>query len=257
VIEHKPTFCRICEPLCGMIATVEDGRLVALWPDKEHPLSSGFACQKGIAFAEVVNDPDRVTSPLRRTADGFEPVSWDEAMTDIASRLTDIHRRHGSGAFGWYMGNPAAFSYSHLFGVMAFVKGIGRHSHYFTSSTQDTSNRLLASQFLYGAPLAVPIPDLMLTDLLIIMGSNPFVSHGSFLTAPRIKDRMHDIVKRGGRVVVVDPRKTETAAASFPTGTPTSCCHSCRCSSPRTSSTARGRNPMRAGWIGFKSNARR
>jgi anaerobic selenocysteine-containing dehydrogenase len=116
VIENKPTFCRICEPLCGMVATVEDGRLVALRPDKDHPLSSGFACQKGIAFTEVVNDPDRVTTPLRRGPNGFEPVSWDEAMTDIAARLSDILRRHGSGAIGWYMGNPAAFSYSHLFG---------------------------------------------------------------------------------------------------------------------------------------------
>jgi anaerobic selenocysteine-containing dehydrogenase len=212
VIEHKATFCRICEPLCGMIATVEDGRLVALRPDKDHPLSSGFACQKGIAFTEVVNDPDRVTTPLRRGANGFEPVSWDEAMTDIAARLSAILRRHGSGAVGWYMGNPAAFSYSHLFGVMAFIKGVGRHSHYFTASSQDTSNRLAASQFLYGSPMAVPIPDLLRTDLLVMMGANPVVSHGSFLTAPRIKDRMHDIVKRGGRVVVVDPRKTETAA---------------------------------------------
>src|SRR6202051_4102253 len=108
--EQKPTFCRICEPLCGMIATVDDGRLVSLRPDKNHPLSAGFACQKGIAFTEVVNDPDRVTTPLRRpppkglrasgsSADGgFEPVSWDEAMADIAGRLADIHRRHGSGA---------------------------------------------------------------------------------------------------------------------------------------------------------------
>ena len=86
--EHKATFCRICEPLCGMIATVEDGRLVALRPDKDHPLSSGFACQKGIAFTEVVNDPDRVTVPLRRGPNGFEQVTWDEAMTDIAARLT-------------------------------------------------------------------------------------------------------------------------------------------------------------------------
>jgi anaerobic selenocysteine-containing dehydrogenase len=101
VIEYKPTFCRICEPLCGMIATVEDGRLVALRPDKEHPLSAGFACQKGIAFAEVHNDPDRVARPLRRGPNGFGPVGWDEAMTDIAARLTDIHRRHGSGAVGW------------------------------------------------------------------------------------------------------------------------------------------------------------
>jgi anaerobic selenocysteine-containing dehydrogenase len=212
MVEYKPTFCRICEPLCGMIATVEDGRLTALRPDADHPLSAGFACQKGIAFTEVVNDPDRVTTPLRRRDGGFEPVSWDEALADIAARCADIHRRHGSGAFAWYMGNPAAFSYSHLFGVMAFIKGIGRHSHYFTSSTQDTSSRLLASQFLYGAPMSVPIPDLMRTDLLVMMGANPVVSHGSFLTAPRIKDRMHDVVGRGGRVVVVDPRRSETAA---------------------------------------------
>lgn len=195
-----------------MVATVEDGRLVSLRPDKDHPLSAGFACQKGIAFAEVVNDPDRVTTPLRKGPDGFEPVSWDEALDDIAGRLSDIHRRHGSGAVGWYMGNPAAFSYSHVMGAMTFIKGIGRHSHFFTSSSQDTSSRLLASQFLYGTPMSVPIPDLMRTDLLVLMGANPVVSHGSFLTAPRIKDRMHDVVKRGGRVVVVDPRRSETAA---------------------------------------------
>ncbi|MBU9764310.1 molybdopterin-dependent oxidoreductase [Mycobacterium sp. TNTM28] len=210
--ENKVTFCRICEPLCGMIATVEDGRLTALRPDKEHPLSAGFACQKGIAFAEVVNDPDRVTTPLRRTGAGFEPVTWDEALDDIAARLTAIYRRHGAGALGWYMGNPAAFSYSHLFAAMTFAKGIGGASHFFSSSTQDTSSRLLANQFLYGAPFPVPIPDLLRTDLLVMLGANPVVSHGSFLTAPRIKDRMHDIVKRGGRVVVVDPRRSETAA---------------------------------------------
>ncbi|KWX20419.1 formate dehydrogenase [Mycolicibacterium wolinskyi] len=195
-----------------MIATVEDGRLTALRPDKDHPLSAGFACQKGIAFAEVVNDPDRVTTPLRRTDSGFVPVGWDEALDDIAARLTRIHRRHGSGAVAWYMGNPAAFSYSHLFAAIAFAKGIGPDSHFFSSSTQDTSSRLLANQFLYGAPFPVPIPDLMRTDLLVMLGANPVVSHGSFLTAPRIKDRMHDIVKRGGRVVVVDPRRSETAA---------------------------------------------
>lgn len=211
-VEQKPTFCRICEPLCGMIATVEDGRLTALRPDKDHPLSAGFACQKGIAFTEVVNDPDRVTAPLKRTGHGFETVSWDEALDDIAARLTEIHRRQGSGAIAWYMGNPAAFSYSHLFAAMAFAKGIGGDSHFFSSSTQDTSSRLLANQFLYGAPFPVPIPDLMRTDLLVMIGANPVVSHGSFLTAPRIKDRMHDIVKRGGRVVVVDPRRSETAA---------------------------------------------
>jgi anaerobic selenocysteine-containing dehydrogenase len=213
VIEHKPTFCRICEPLCGMIATVEDGRLVALRPDKEHPLSSGFACQKGIAFTEVQNDPDRVTRPLRRGPNGFEPVSWDEAMSDIADRLSAVLKRHGSGAVGWYMGNPGAFSYAHTFAALMFIKGLGRHGHYFTASSQDTNSRLIASQLLYGVPTSVPIPDLTRTDLLVLIGANPVVSHGSFLTAPRIKDRLHDVVKRGGRVVVVDPRRTETAVA--------------------------------------------
>lgn len=211
--EHKTTFCRICEPLCGMIATVEDGRLTSLRPDKDHPLSSGFACQKGIAFAEVVNDPDRVTAPLRRGPDGFTEVSWDEALTDIAARLKGIVRRDGSGAVGWYMGNPGAFGYAHTFAALMFIKGLGRHGHYFTASSQDTNSRLIASQLLYGVPTSVPIPDMTRTDLLVMMGANPVVSHGSFLTVPRIKDRMHDIVKRGGRVVVVDPRRTETAAA--------------------------------------------
>jgi anaerobic selenocysteine-containing dehydrogenase len=211
-IEHKVTFCRICEPLCGMIATVDDGKLVALRPDKEHPLSAGFACQKGIAFTEVVNDPDRVTTPLRRTAAAFEPVSWDEALSDIADRLTGVVRTHGTGAVGWYMGNPGAFSYAHVLSIMAFIKGIGRGTHFYTASSQDTNCRLMASQLLYGTPISVPIPDLARTDLLVLMGANPVVSHGSFLTAPRIKDRMQEIVKRGGRVVVIDPRKTETAA---------------------------------------------
>lgn len=212
-VEHKVTFCRICEPLCGMVATVEDGKLVALRPDKDHPLSAGFACQKGIAFTEVVNDPDRVTAPLRRTAAGFEEVSWDEALGDIAARLSGILGERGPGAVGWYMGNPGAFSYAHVLSALTFIKGLGRGTHFYTASSQDTTARLMASQLLYGTPTSVPIPDLNRTDLLVVIGANPVVSHGSFLTAPRIKDRMSDIVKRGGRVVVIDPRRTETAAA--------------------------------------------
>ncbi len=211
--ESRTTFCRICESLCGMVADVEDGTLVRLRPDKEHPMSTGFACQKGIAFTEVVNDPDRVTAPLRRQPDGtFAEVSWDAALGDIAKRLSDIHRRNGSGAVGWYFGNPGAFSYSHLMAVVFFVNGLGLGTHLYTASSQDTHSRLMASQLLYGIPSSVPIPDLTRTDLLVVMGANPLVSHGSVLTAPRIRERMRAVVKRGGRVVVIDPRKTETAA---------------------------------------------
>lgn len=213
VVEQKTTYCRICEPLCGMIATVDDGRLVSLRPDKDHPLSSGFACQKGIAFAEVHNDPDRVTVPLRRRPDGtFEEVSWDAAMTDIAARVSAIHKYHGSSGIGWYFGNPGAFSYSHILWLNVLILGLGLRTHLFTAGSQDVNNRFVASQLLYGSPLALPVPDLPRTDFLVVIGANPVVSHGSVVTVPRIRDRMHDVVRRGGRVLVIDPRKTETAS---------------------------------------------
>ncbi|MBJ7331150.1 MAG: molybdopterin-dependent oxidoreductase [Solirubrobacteraceae bacterium] len=213
MVEEKPTFCRICEPLCGMIATVEDGQLTQLRPDKDHPLSKGFACPKGIAFAEVHNDPDRVRHPLKKTADGrFEQVSWDDAMSDIIGRLRKVHDDYGAHGVGWYFGNPGAFSYSHSLTVPVFMRSLGS-PHLFTAGSQDVNNRFVASELLYGNPTTSPVPDLTRTQFAVIMGANPLVSHGSVLTAPRIKEELHGIVERGGRVLVIDPRRTETAKA--------------------------------------------
>jgi anaerobic selenocysteine-containing dehydrogenase len=209
--EERVTYCRICEPLCGMVATVTDGELTKLRPDKQHPLSRGFACPKGIAMSEIQNDPDRVTHPLRRTADGgFERVSWEQALDDIGSRLGAIKERHGGGSIGWYMGNPGAFSYSHPLWVKGFLDGLGSR-HYYTASSQDVANRFAASSLLYGSPFLLPIPDLERCELLFVVGANPMVSHGSVMSAPRIKEQLHAITDRGGRVVVVDPRRSETA----------------------------------------------
>lgn len=211
--EERVTYCRICEPLCGLVATVQDGELVKLRPDRQHPVSRGFACPKGIAMTAVQNDADRVTHPLRRAADGtFERVSWEEALDDIAQRLRNILRRDGGDGVAWYFGNPSAFSYSHPIWVKGFMDAIGSR-HVYSAGSQDVNNRFVASQLLYGSPLVVPIPDLARTDLLLIVGANPLVSHGSVLTAPRIKDELHGLVGRGGRVVVVDPRRSETASA--------------------------------------------
>ena len=164
-------------------------------------------------MAAVQNDPDRVTHPLRRRPTGrFERVSWDDALDDIGSRLRRILDRHDPRAVGWYLGNPSAFSYSHPIWVKGFMDAIGSPNLY-SAGSQDVNNRFVASQLLYGSPLVVPIPDLARTDLLLIVGANPLVSHGSVLTAPRIKDSLHAIVARGGRVVVVDPRRSETARA--------------------------------------------
>ncbi|MGV9837296.1 molybdopterin-containing oxidoreductase family protein [Nocardia niigatensis] len=206
-----PTYCRICEPLCGLIATVEDGKLVRLRADKDHPLSRGNACPKGIAFTEIQNDPDRVLYPLRRTASGeFERVSWDTALDEIGERLRGLIRDHGIGSLGWYFGNPSSFSYSHTLWMVGFQLAAGLE-HVYSAGSQDINNRFVASELLYGSLTTVPVPDLDRTDFLLMLGANPLVSHGSVLSAPRIREKLTAITKRGGRVVVVDPRNTETA----------------------------------------------
>ena len=207
-MEQKVTFCRICEAYCGLVATVEDGRVTQLRPDPDHPLSKGYACPKGIAMEGVQNSPERVLHPLRRG----ERVSWDEALEDIGERLRGIIAEHGRGSVGWYMGNPGAFSSSHVLWAKGFLDALGSH-HYYTAGSQDVNNRFAASALLYGTPLVVPFPDLRRTSFLLMLGANPLVSHGSLLTSPRIREGLLDIVARGGRIVVVDPRRTETARA--------------------------------------------
>jgi len=195
-----------------MVATVEDGEVVRLRPDRDHPLSRGEACPKGIAMTDVQNDPDRVVHPLRRdrATGAFEPVGWDEAIADIGARLRATIAAHGRESVGWYFGNPGAFSYSHALWAKGFMDGLGS-PHYYTASSQDVANRFAASALLYGSPAIVPVPDLQRTSFLLMVGANPFVSHGSVLTAPRVKEQLRAIVRRGGRVVVVDPRRSETA----------------------------------------------
>ncbi len=212
-VEQKITYCRICEPLCGLVATVEDGRLLSLRPDQDHPLSRGQACPKGIAFTDVQNDPDRVLHPLRRTESGeFEQVSWDDALSDIATRLKQVRSTYGGRSVGMYFGNPSAFSYSTTLWVAGFMKGLGS-DHLYSAGSQDINSRFVASQLLYGALTQLPFPDLPRTDFLLVLGANPLVSHGSAINAPRIKDQLKAITTRGGRVVVVDPRRSETARA--------------------------------------------
>jgi anaerobic selenocysteine-containing dehydrogenase len=213
-IEERVTYCRICEPLCGLVATVDDGRLVGLRPDGAHPLSRGFACPKGIAMTEVQNDADRVLHPLRRRPDGsgFDRVGWDEALDDIGRRLRRIRREHGGESIGWYFGNPGAFSYSHALWLRGFMTAVGS-PNLFTAGSQDINNRFVASRLLYGSMTRVPVPDLARTDFLLVVGANPLVSHGSAVSAPRIRDALRAITGRGGRVVVVDPRRSETARA--------------------------------------------
>jgi formate dehydrogenase len=211
----RKTFCGICEASCGLVATIEHrptGRVVTnLGPDPEHPSSQGFLCVKGANFHQVAADPDRVTRPLRRLADGtFAPATWDEAFADIGRRLRTIRDEHGTEALGVAFGNPIAWNFSATVTLNAFVTELGTQHHY-SSASLDINNYWAAADLLYGNTLTTPLPDFAATDFALILGTNPVVSHGSLVTTGRIRDVLVDVVARGGRVVVVDPRRTETA----------------------------------------------
>jgi formate dehydrogenase len=207
----KRVWCGVCEASCGLIATVRNGKILQLRPDKEHPQSRGFACPKGINFPDVLNDPDRLREPVRRNVDGtFTPVGWDEALDDIGARLRAVIRTHGRESVGVGLGNPNAWNYGAfltLFGMAAALKT----KHFYTASSVDINNYWVVSQLLYGNNLTNPIPDFARTHFALILGANPVVSHGSMATVGRIRETLLEIPKRGGRVVVVDPRRTETA----------------------------------------------
>ncbi len=208
--EDKITFCRICEPLCGLKVRVQGSRVLTIKGDREHPLSKGWICRRGVAFREVHNDPDRLRYPMKRGPNGWQRISWDAAIEEIAARLSDIRHTHGKDAIAVYMGNPMAFCTYGAIAVPAFVKALGT-SRFFTAGSQDANNKFAASQRMFGSPVLQPIPDLTHVKYLLIIGGNPVVSGMSFTQVPRPTETLNNIVKRGGRIVVIDPRRTETA----------------------------------------------
>jgi anaerobic selenocysteine-containing dehydrogenase len=209
-VERKVTFCRICEASCGLVAEVESGRVVALEPDREHVVTRGYACVKGTRFTEVHDSPDRLRHPLKRTAHGFQRIGWDEALAEIGAKLRALRTRHGRDSVGMYMGNPAAFSVPHPIFANGLLRGLGTRQ-LFTAGSQDCANKFAASQAMFGSPMIQPVPDLDRLQCFVIIGSNPAVSQMSFIHAPRPIERLRTIEKRGGKVVFVNPRRTESA----------------------------------------------
>ncbi len=206
------TFCRICEPYCGLIATVDDGVITKLAPDPDHVLSRGFACKKGLNAHHLTHDAKRITRPMRRRTDGtFEAISWQAAIDAIGAKLNATRRAHGPHAIGLYVGNPAAFAYPHRLYATGFADAIGTRNVYGPGST-DNLSVFLAAHFLFGSPVMIPIPDVDRTDMMLCVGVNPAVSHGTILNLHRPLSRLKAITKRGGRLVVIDPRRSETAA---------------------------------------------
>lgn len=201
--------CNLCEALCGLHVTVESGQVIDIRGNPDDVHSRGHVCPKGPALRELYHDPDRLRTPLRRTPSGFVPVSWDEALTEIATRLRAIQREHGRDAVGYYVGNPVVHNHRSALGSQLLQAVLGTRSR-FDPNSQDGNPRLFACMQVYGDGLAMPVPDLDRTDLLVLLGANPAVSNGSMMGLGDVRARLRGVRERGGRLVCIDPRRSET-----------------------------------------------
>lgn len=202
--------CNICEAMCGLEIKYQDKEILSIKGDKQDPFSQGYMCPKATALQDFYSDKDRLKTPIRRTETGWEDISWDQAFTEITEKFKDIQHQHGKNALAVYLGNPNAHSLGNAMFLKPFSKSIGTINR-FSSASADQLPHHVASNFMFGAGMLIPVPDIDRTDFMLIIGGNPVVSNGSMMTAPNVIGRMKAIQKRGGKIVVIDPRRTRTA----------------------------------------------
>ena len=215
-VHHRT--CPLCEATCGLEITMRGDEVVRIRGDREDVFSHGFLCPKGSTLKQLHEDPDRLRRPLVRRGDDpatatWEEVSWDEAFAEVERRLTPLLEEHGRDAVAVYLGNPNAHNLSGFFYGRPLLKAIGT-KNVFSASTVDQMPKHVSSGLLFGSPDAIPVPDLDRTDHLLLLGANPLASNGSLCTAPDFPGRLAAIRERGGKVVVVDPRRSKTADAA-------------------------------------------
>ncbi|WP_273208190.1 molybdopterin-dependent oxidoreductase [Marinobacter subterrani] len=202
--------CNICEAMCGLEIQHRGNEILSIRGDNDDPFSQGHICPKAVALQDFYNDRERLKTPIKRTADGWQAISWDEAFGEIASRFRGIQQDHGQDAVGVYLGNPNAHNFGNAIMLPRFFKALGTNNRY-SSASADQLPHHVASNYMLGAGMLIPVPDIDHTDFMLIIGANPIVSNGSMMTAPGVGKRLKAIQQRGGKVVVVDPRRTETA----------------------------------------------
>jgi anaerobic selenocysteine-containing dehydrogenase len=202
--------CSLCEACCGVEIEHEGPAILSIKGDQSDPLSNGHICPKAISLQDLHNDPDRLRTPMIKRQGRFEECSWDQAFEHIGRRLSEIEGAHGRNAIALYYGNPTIHNYATVFYLLRLFDNLGSQN-VFSANSVDTLPRLLTSSLLYGNLAVIPVPDIDRTDFMLIMGANPVVSNGSVMTAPGVKTRLQNIQKRGGKVVVIDPRRSETA----------------------------------------------
>src|SRR5215207_9493024 len=202
--------CPFCEATCGLEIETDGREVVSVRGDAEDVFSRGFICPKAYGVRQLHEDPDRLTTPQIRRDGELVEASWDEAFEEIDRRLAPLIAEHGKNSVAVYLGNPNAHNLSALIHGPAWLRVLGSQNVY-SASTVDQMPKQMSAGLMFGTMLSVPIPDVDRCDHLLLLGANPLVSNGSLLTAPDMRGRLRGIRERGGRVVVVDPRRTRTA----------------------------------------------
>ncbi|QXH61062.1 molybdopterin oxidoreductase family protein [Pseudomonas azerbaijanorientalis] len=208
--------CHLCEAICGLTietTEVEGGKvqITSIKGDPQDTFSRGHICPKAVALQDIQNDPDRLHQPMQRVGNEWQPIEWEAAFNLVAERLAAIQERHGQNAVAVYQGNPSV----HNYGLMThsnYFLGLLKTRNRFSATSVDQLPHHLTSHLMYGHGLLLPIPDIDHTDFMLILGGNPLASNGSIMTVPDVEKRLKAIQARGGKVVVVDPRRSETAA---------------------------------------------
>ena len=207
--------CMLCEAMCGLVVDIEDGKAVRIAGDPDDPFSRGHVCPKAVALEDVRTDPDRVREPLLRDGDGaaaatWRAVSWERAIDEAAESIARVSRAHGRHAVALYVGNPMAHNGHALVGAGMMIGALRTRSR-FSATSADQLPHMLASLEMFGHQAMLPIPDVDRAMHFLCIGANPLVSNGSIMTAGGIARRLEALRARGGKLVVVDPRRTETA----------------------------------------------
>lgn len=208
--ETRTGICNFCDSACGLLVEVQGQKILSIRGDNEDARSRGHICPKGPAQKDLYEDKDRLRFPVKRAGKAWKRISWEEAFSEIGRRVYETQIEHGNDALGFYYGNPVAHDLSTLLSLMGFIKVLKTRNVYSANSV-DSLPRLFVSKFLYGNQALLPVPDIERTDYFLVLGANPVISNGSIMTAPDCKNRLLEMRARGCKMVVIDPRRTETA----------------------------------------------